>query len=105
MVRREFAGRVHSGWIAREVECLAAAPAEINRASFTGSAWLGQPGFASKATECLGMLPDVTERMFHDVLETDIRERVRRVTGKHKPVRADHDVATSPSVHATFRKI
>src|SRR5215813_13774660 len=56
--RRERAGRIGIGGVARERKGLAAAAAEIDLAEFAGSARLLHPAGAAIAVEGLGVLPD-----------------------------------------------
>jgi hypothetical protein len=51
MVRRELAGRISRRRVARQMEGLAAASAEIHSTAIASPAWQRHPFFATKAAE------------------------------------------------------
>src|SRR5581483_3063252 len=82
--RRQRAGRISVGGIARQRKGLAAAAAEIDLAEFASLARLLHPAGAAIAVEGLGVLPDPGDRMVGaHRQEVEPGDALGRVTGQH----------------------
>src|SRR5438105_7364686 len=74
VVRRERAGGIGDPCVAGQVVGLATAAAEVDRAPVAATAWIGHPALAPERVHPLRVVPQIAERTFADVGESDARE-------------------------------
>src|SRR5262249_28180446 len=99
MIRRPAASWVHGVETTGQMIRLAAASAKVDGAVITAAASVGHPRLPSKTSEAFRLFPDVEQRSGSGTLERETRQCVRKVTGKHQPVRTHDEMTTAPPVH------
>src|SRR3954471_22309661 len=102
--RRQRAGRIGVGGIARQRKGLAAAAAEIDLAEFATLARLLHPAGAAIAVEGVGILPDPGDRMVGaHRFEVEPGDALSRMARQHLAGGRDVEELPAPAAHAFLR--
>ena len=99
------ANRIGGVWIASERHGLAATSAKINFLAIAGFARVRHPMIAAIGVEGAAIVPDVRQGSVAHIVERQMRNGLRGVTGQNLTVRCDVEPGRPPPAHAALGQL